>query len=100
MGFGGGYRGGGRWKTKKLDLPIFSGPNPDGWIIKAERFFEFYGLTEAKRVEVAVVSLDGDWYQWEHKRRPIRSWEEMKGLLLRDFRLSANWSLHEQWMRH
>lgn len=66
MGFGGGYRGGGRWKAKKLDLPIFSGLNPDGWILRAERFFGFYGLTEEERVEAAVVSLDGDallWYQ-------------------------------------
>lgn len=63
VGFGGGYRGGG-WRAKKLDLPLFNGLNPDGWIIRAERFFSFYYLTELERVEAAVVSLEGDALLW------------------------------------
>lgn len=62
-GFGGGYRGGG-WRAKKLDLPLFNGSNPDGWIIRAERFFSFYRLSEVERVEAAVVSLEGDALLW------------------------------------
>ena len=58
---------------KKLDLPVFEGQNPDGWILRAERYFSFYRLGEDEKLEAAVVSLDGDallWYQWEHQRRP------------------------------
>lgn len=101
QGFAGGFRGGGNWRTKKLDLPIFSGNNPDGWIIRAERFFQFYRLTEEEQVEAAVVSMDGDallWYQWENRRRPISRWSEMKAMILRQFRSTALGSLQEQWL--
>lgn len=71
----------------KLDLPTFEGTNPDGWIFRAERYFKFYRLGEDEQLEAAVVYLDRDallWYQWpwEHGRRPIRRWEELKGMLL------------------
>lgn len=55
------------WKLRKLDLPIFDGTNPDGWILSAERFFHFYRLGEEDQLEAAIVALDGDallWYQW------------------------------------
>lgn len=62
------------WRMKKLDLPTFDGVNPDGWILRAERFFHFYRLGEEDKLEAAVVALDGDallLYQWEHRRRPV-----------------------------
>ena len=94
---------GGNWKVKKLDLPIFDGTNPDGWIFRAERYFHFYRLGDEEVLEAAVVSLDGDallWYQWENGRRPIRNWAELKGMLLRQFRSSSTGSLQEQWLHH
>lgn len=88
---------------KKLDLPVFEGQNPDGWILRAERYFSFYRLGEDEKLEAAVVSLDGDallWYQWEHQRRPLRRWEELKGMLLKQFRPSSAGTLYEQWLNH
>ncbi|WOH00778.1 hypothetical protein DCAR_0520153 [Daucus carota subsp. sativus] len=70
-----GQFSGSGWRHKKLDLPVFSGTNPDGWILRAERYFHFYRLCDEEQLEAAIVSLDGDallWYQWEHGRRPIR----------------------------
>lgn len=98
-----GNGGSGRlhWKHKKLDLPLFSGENPDGWILRAERFFKFYRMSEEEQLEATVVALESDallWYQWENSRRAIRSWEEMKALLLRQFRSTSTGSLHEQWL--
>lgn len=90
------------WRYKKLDMPLFDGTNPDGWILRAERFFEFYGLTEEK-VEATVVALEGQallWFQWEHRRRPIDTWEQAKGLLRRHFRSNSTGSLQEQWLAH
>lgn len=72
-----------------------------GWILRAERYFSFYRLSEEDRLEAAVVALEGDpllWYQWEHRRRPIKSWEDLKSLLLRQFRSTRVGSLYEQWL--
>ncbi|KAL2904878.1 Galactocerebrosidase [Bienertia sinuspersici] len=94
-----GFIGGGaNWRYKKLDLPLFDGTNPDGWIIRAKRYFNFYRLLAEEKVEAAVVALEGDallWYQWEHKRKPIRLWEEMKGMILKLFRSTSTGSLYE-----
>ena len=93
--------GNSNWKYRKLDLPSFDGQNPDGWILRAERYFSFYRLSEEEKLEAAVVAFDGEalsWYQWENRRRPIRRWEEMRALLLRQFRTTNAGSLHEQWL--
>ncbi|KAJ9542106.1 hypothetical protein OSB04_028612 [Centaurea solstitialis] len=95
---GGGFT---NWRFRKLDMPLFDGVNPDGWILRAERYFQFYRLNEPEKMEAAVVALEGDallWFQWEHRRRPVLRWEEMKSLLLRQFRSTQSGSLHEQWL--
>lgn len=92
----------GNWRNKKLDLPVFVGDDPDGWILQAERYFTFYSLSEKEKVESAIVNLEEaalQWFHWEHQRRPIRRWEELKGLVLRRFRTNEEGTLHEQWMR-
>lgn len=56
---------------------------------------------EEEKIEAAVVSFEGDallWYLWEDRRRPIRRWEEMKAMVLRQFRPALAGSLHEQWL--
>lgn len=82
-----------------MDLPLFDGDNPDEWILRAGRYFKFHHLEETEKVEAAVVALEGDallWFQWENGRREVRSWEEFKGLVLRQFRPTAAGTLHEQ----
>lgn len=102
-GGGAGPNGRNSWRHKKLDLPLFDGSNPDGWILRAERFFNFYSLSEEEKVEATVVALEGQallWFQWEHRRRPIESWEQVKSLLRRQFRSQATGTLQEQWLAH
>lgn len=84
-------------------MPLFDGTNPDGWILRAERYFQFYRLTEEDKIEAAVVALEGDallWFQWEHRWRPIQNWEEMKAMVRRQFRSTATGTLQEQWLAH
>nr|QIA97942.1 hypothetical protein AP_R.00g000396-v1.0.a3 [Amaranthus palmeri] len=93
--------GRGNWRNRKSDLPTFWGEDPDGWILQAERYFTFYSLSEKEKMESCVVSLEGaalHWFHWEHQRRPITRWEELKGLILRRFRSVEEGTLHEQWM--
>lgn len=56
-GFGGGA---GNWRYRKLDMPIFDGTDPDGWILRVERYFAFYRLTKEEMLEAVVVALEGD----------------------------------------
>lgn len=71
---GGG--GGGRWKYRKLDMPLFEGTDPDGWILRGEKYFTFYHLLESEKLDAAVVSMEGDalrWFTFESRRNPIHS---------------------------
>lgn len=55
-------------------FPIFSGDDPDGWVGKAERYFEVYELTEKEKIGAAILGLEGDalsWFQWEKQRRTV-----------------------------
>lgn len=100
-GGGGMVNNGGNWRYRKLDLPVFDGTNPDGWILRAERYFSFYRLNEEEKLEAAVVGFDGDalvWYQWENRRRPIRRWSELRELILQQFRPMHSGTLCEQWL--
>lgn len=48
------------WRLKRIELPIFSGGNPDGWFRQTEHFFSFYKMKEEEKMEAVVVSLQGD----------------------------------------
>lgn len=92
---------GGSWRYRRLEFPVFNGENPDGWIMRVERYFAFYRLSEEEKIEAAVVGLDGDallWFQWENQRRPITRWVELKDLILRHFRPLGGGNLYEQWL--
>lgn len=72
---GGSDRGGPvSWRFHKLDMPLCEGEDLNGWIMRVERYFDFYKLTEEDRMDAVLVALEGDalkWYQCENKRRPI-----------------------------
>ena len=56
--------GGKNWRYRKLDMPLFDGNHPDGWVLRAERHFSFYGLAEEEKIEVAVVSFEANALLW------------------------------------
>lgn len=81
----GGFAISGGWNTeikgRRLEMPVFTGNNPDEWIYKAERYFTVNHLTELEKLETAGLCFkEGalSWYQWEQKRRDVRNWEMLK----------------------
>lgn len=56
----GSFTGQGNWRYRKLDMPVFDGTDPDGWILRVERYFGFYRLTEEEILDAVVVALEGD----------------------------------------
>ena len=74
--------------TRRLEMPIFKGWNPEGWIFHVERFFLTHGMMEEEKIAGAIISLDGEalaWFQWEDGHHPILNWGELKARLLNRF---------------
>jgi hypothetical protein len=46
-------------KGPKLSFPEFDGTDPDGWIRKAEKYFELVGVPTEDRVQLAVLYIKG-----------------------------------------
>lgn len=70
---GGNYRTWSNWRFRKLDMPLFDDSHLDGWILRSERYFNFYHISEPDKME-AAVALKVDtllWFQWENRRRSI-----------------------------
>ena len=58
---------------RKLELPIFEGNNPDGWLIRVE----LNGVSPAEILRATVVCLEGDalaLYYYEESRRTFQGW--------------------------
>lgn len=97
----GGGGNGGHWKYHNLDMPLFEGKDPDGWILRGEKYFDFYKLNEKEKMEAAVVSMEGDalrWYTFKSRRHPMRTWVELKVKVLSKYRSTNAGTLHEQWL--
>ena len=61
-------------RLKRIEIPLFMGGNPDGWIMQVGQFFSFYHMSEVEKLEAIVVSMKGDalfWYQWEVQQGEI-----------------------------
>lgn len=47
-------------KPPKINLPLFDGTNPLGWLFQAENFFNYYRIPHEERVELTVFHFIGD----------------------------------------
>ena len=82
-----------------VELPIFSGDDPTGWLFRAERYFAINGITVEKRVISAAVCMEGMalvWFQWVEARKPNLSWGEFQNMLLERFRSSQDGTAYEE----
>lgn len=70
----------GSWRYRKIEMPLFEGNDPDGWVLRSEKYFTVFRLSEDKKVDAAFVAKEGDplkWYQWE-SWNPVTSWNDFK----------------------
>lgn len=77
-------------------MPIFSGDDLDGWLFRAEKYFEIHGLIDIEKVTVAVISFEGvtiSWYRWESREHDFKSWDELKIRIFVRFRPTKEGSL-------
>ena len=50
--------------NRKLEMPVFEGWNPEGWIFWVEHYFTFHRLGEAEKLEAIAVSMEGEVLYW------------------------------------
>ncbi|TYK15159.1 transposon Tf2-1 polyprotein isoform X1 [Cucumis melo var. makuwa] len=78
-----------RSKFKKVEMPIFTGTDPDSWLFRADRYFKIHNLSDSEKLTVAVISFDGpalDWYRSQEEREAFKGWQDLKQKMLVRFR--------------
>ncbi|KAD6453241.1 hypothetical protein E3N88_07946 [Mikania micrantha] len=83
-----GFSNAARRPFHKIDFPSFSGGDPRGWILKAEKYFRFYNTLDEEKVDVAAIHLEGDaldFYSWISTEQDITYWEELTAALQKHF---------------
>ncbi|XP_052196517.1 uncharacterized protein LOC127803919 [Diospyros lotus] len=93
----------GRLETRgrRLEMPLFEGVNPDGWVFRAERYFAVNQLSDAEKLDSATLCFEGvalAWFQWEQRRQRVRSWEELKAMLVNRFRSTQEGIAEERFL--
>jgi hypothetical protein len=61
----------------KLDFPKWDEDDPSGWVSRVELFFHFHGTSEASRVDIASIHLEGEtvqWYDWFEASHGMPTW--------------------------
>ncbi|GJS25856.1 retrotransposon gag domain, retroviral aspartyl protease [Tanacetum coccineum] len=74
----------------KIDFLIFSGGDPRGWLLKAEKYFRYYQIPDEEKVEIASMHLEGDaldLYSWLSNGQFI-FWEELVQAFTKNFGLT------------
>ncbi|KAK1409444.1 hypothetical protein QVD17_35970 [Tagetes erecta] len=72
----------------KIEFPTFSGGDPRGWVLKAEKYFKFYNTIDEDKVDVAAMHLEGDaldLYSWLSVEQELSYWEELVDAMQKHF---------------
>ncbi|KAJ1376650.1 Retrotransposon gag domain [Sesbania bispinosa] len=75
---------------KKLEIPVFSGDEAYGWIIRIERFLRVNDKRDEEKMEAVLVALEDralHWYQWWEEQTPSPTWDQFKAVVIRRFQL-------------
>lgn len=86
---------------RRLELPTFNGFDPDGWVYRAERYFQINRMSEEEKMEAIALSMEGKalaWYQWIEDVKPLRTWGDFKANFLTRFRSKHEGSLMEKFL--
>lgn len=65
---------------ERRSLPQFEGGDPCGWILKAEKYFRYFEISNKTKVKVAAMHLEGDaldLYAWVTSEREIILWDDL-----------------------
>ncbi|GAA0156935.1 hypothetical protein LIER_14309 [Lithospermum erythrorhizon] len=64
----------------KIDFPRFERGDPRGWVLKAEKYFRYFQISNEMKVEVTARHIEGDTldlYAWINGEDEILLWEDL-----------------------
>ncbi|GJR01955.1 ty3-gypsy retrotransposon protein [Tanacetum coccineum] len=65
-------------RSMKLDVPRFSGADPDRWIFSITEYFTLLSTPVDQRLRVVGFNLEGDateWFRWMTRNKLITTWD-------------------------
>ncbi|KAJ0828513.1 putative nucleotidyltransferase, Ribonuclease H [Helianthus annuus] len=68
-------------RPPKIQLPMFDGTNPLGWIFQAENYFTYYQIPPQERITLTAFHFVGDaltWYQNQSTNGLLGNWPAFK----------------------
>ncbi|VFQ94095.1 unnamed protein product [Cuscuta campestris] len=63
----------------RVDAPKFNGTDPNGWVYKAQSYFDYFHTPEADRLRLVGLLFDhpaSDWFLYQHNNGLLTSWSE------------------------
>jgi hypothetical protein len=88
-----------RLSVKKVELPMFSGEDPAGWIARAEVYFRVQGTSPEIKVDLAQLCMDGStihFFKALIEENEGLTWEELKNALLERYGVVSEGNVYEQ----
>lgn len=79
-------------RTIKMDLPRFSGEDPQGWLYHAEEYFAFHSIGDEAKIQIVVLHMTKDalaWIQGLRRNNLISTRAKFTDDLMERFRVSA-----------
>ncbi|KAK6123709.1 hypothetical protein DH2020_042544 [Rehmannia glutinosa] len=74
--------------SKHIEIPMFTGDDPIGWLARAEQYFAIQRTREDLKVATTFISMEGPalhWLRWLQQQSPTLTWEQFKSELLEEF---------------
>ncbi|GAU48361.1 hypothetical protein TSUD_282420 [Trifolium subterraneum] len=88
-----------RQSAKKVELPMFDGDDPAGWISRAEVYFRVQGTTPAVKVDLAQLCMGGPTIHFFNSllnEEEDLTWERLKGALVERYGGHGEGDVYEQ----
>ncbi|KAL1224598.1 hypothetical protein V5N11_000928 [Cardamine amara subsp. amara] len=69
------------YPSKKVDLPLYEGTNPEDWLFRVEKCFVMNRTNESEKLNQTLACLIGTtitWWIYSQDRERIENWKEFK----------------------
>ncbi|XP_057790733.1 uncharacterized protein LOC131007835 [Salvia miltiorrhiza] len=83
---------------QRMDLPVFDGLEPRGWIARANQYFLVHQIADNQKLQIAIIAMSGAALSWLHlflRRTPNPAWPDFTRALLERFGDASTFNTYE-----